>query len=82
MRDASFWKALLNIEEYRDECGFVVYEMTDESFVESCEIYKEQLLLCNELFNQYYITHWDHIDNFFVPFVIRMRYIASFAAAG
>ena len=77
MRDVWFWKALLNIEKYRWENGMLVYEMTDESFVESCEIYKEQLLL-----NGYYITHWDHIEDYFVPFVIRMRYIASFAAAG
>ena len=73
---------LLNIEEYRDEYGFVVYEMTDKSFVESCELYKEQLLLADNLFNEYYITYWDHIDKCFIPFVIRMRYIASFAAAG
>ena len=51
MRDVWFWKALLNIEEYRWENGMLVHEMTDESFVESCEIYKEQLLLADELFN-------------------------------
>ena len=82
MRDVWFWKALLNIEEYRWEDGLLVYGMTDESFVESCEVYKEQLLLKDELFNGYYITRWDHIEECFVPFVIRMRYIASYAAAG
>ena len=79
MRDVSFWKALLNIEEYRDEYGFVVYGMTDQLFVEECEFY-EELLLDNVLFNDYYITHWDHLE--FVLFVVRMRYIASYAAAG
>ena len=79
MRDVSFWKALLNIEEYRDEYGFVVYGMTDELFVEESEFY-EELLLADNLFNGYYITHWDHLE--YVPFVVRMRYIASFAAAG
>ena len=80
MRSVSFWKAFLNIEEYRDEDGFMVYEMTDESFFEQCELYADIFLLSNYLFNGYYITHFDHLDD--LPFVVRMRYLASFAAAG
>ena len=56
--------------------------MTDESFVLQRELHKEQLLLGDELFIQFYITTWDHIDKFFVPFVVRMRYIACFAVVG
>ena len=82
MRDVGFWKALLNIEEYRWEDGLLVHNMTDESFLESCLNFEQQLLLKDELFNGYYITYWDHIDDCFIPFVIRMRYLASFAAAG
>ena len=81
MRDASFWKALLNIEDFRNEFG-IVRIADDESFVLQCELYSDQLLLSNDLFNQYYIVHWDHVESSFVPFVIRIRYLASFAAAG
>ena len=62
MRDVLFWKALLNIEEYRDEYGFVVYGMTDELFVEECEFY-EELLLADNLMD--IISHIGIILNMF-----------------
>ena len=80
VKEVLFWKGILNIEDYVDENGLKVCGMTDKLFVEECVFYRQQLLLNNVLFYSYYVTYWDHIDH--VPYVVRMRYLASFAAAG
>ena len=83
--DIVFWKSFLNVGsdgvgKHYDEEGIEIYGMTDQLFAEQCIFYEEWLKLDDELFREYYRTEW--LNMFYVPYVVKLRFYASFAAAG
>ena len=66
-----FWKGVLNV---------VDPGMDDYLFLTSCEICKEQLLLNDRMFMEYYVTYFDGLED--IPDVIKLRFNSSFAWAG